>query len=482
VKKMELEQFKNNFRDKTAIVIGLGRFGGGAGTVKFLSSICRKVVVCDLKPPDEFKDILAQLSTLNNVEFKFGEHKNEDFENKDLIILNPSVMLDSDIYKWAQATGKPVFTEITLFFTLCKAKIVGVTGTLGKSTFCSALHNIINTHKQSESFYPFRKCWLGGNIGGSLLKDLTDIEKNDLVILEISSFQLQYFQHNKLAPYISVVLNIYPDHLDKHKNFDEYINTKMNLVRYQEDEHFCILNEDNENVTKFKEYTGAKIFGFSKVKKIKNGAYLENERIYFSTNGISQKVLNMGDIKNPFLHLDTILSLVAVSKILNITGESILASINGYKNLLHRLEFVGEFEGRKFINDSNATTPQASIFGLEIIKAPKIIIAGGKNKNIDYSCLCEKLSKDAKAVILIGETTPLFEQLIKKFNNNAVILKAVTLKEAVISAYNVSSGGDYIILSPGTSSFDMFANFAQRGEQFKKCIDEIFHGKLHRYS
>ncbi len=471
---MELEEFKRTLRDKTAFVIGLGKFGGGTGVIKFLSPICKKVVVCDQKAPDEFKDMLNEISLFNNIEFKFGEHKREDFENKDIIILNPSVMLHSNIYEWAKITGKPIFTEITLFFSLCKAKKIGITGTLGKSTFCSTLFNVLNSNLPPT----YRRCWLGGNIGGSLLPYLDLIEEHDLVILEISSFQLQYFPHYQLSPYISVVLNLCPDHLDKHLSFDEYSNAKMNLVRYQKNDDFCILNLDNDKVAQFKEKTRARVYNFSKTKKVIKGTFIENDNVYFTDGNITESVFNLNNIKSFFIHLDTILALITVCKILNVESESILEGINSSKNLPHRLEFIGEFKGRKFINDSNATTPQASIFGLEIIQGPKIVICGGKNKNVDYLPLCEKLAKNAKAVVLIGETTPIFEQLIKKINNNIPVFKSNNLKEAVISAYNISSENDYIILSPGTSSLDMFANFAERGNEFKKCFKEFTDGKF----
>lgn len=465
-----LEKFKSRFAGKTALVIGLGRFGGGAGAIKFLSDICKKILVCEQKTPAEFKDVMKELSGFKNIEFKFGAHQQQDFENKDIIILNPSVMVSSNIYRWAKNSGASVFTEITLFFSLCKSKKIGITGTLGKSTLTMALYTVL---KNSG-----KRCWVGGNIGGSLLSNLNEMSESDFVILELSSFQLQYFPQYNLSPYIGIILNIYPDHLDKHSGFDEYKNTKLNLIRYQTNNDFAILNQDAPEVAEFWKYTKAKVYFFSEKEYTQNGTFIEENNIYFCDNGKRENIFNLGLINNKFIHHSTILALTCCAKILNIGNEEIVRGLNSFKNLEHRMELVGEYNGRKFINDSNATTPQASIFGLDLIKGCKIVITGGKNKYIDYEPVCKKLATDSKAIFLIGETTPVFSTLIKRFNANATVYESANLQEAVISAYKISSQGDYIILSPATSSFDQFPNFVERGNAFKKVVKEIMDGKL----
>lgn len=465
----DLKEFKGRFAGKQALVIGLGKFGGGLGAVKFLSSICKKVLVCDQKTPYEFEDIVNELRNFSNIELKFGEHHKQDFNNKDIIILNPSVMLSSNIYQWARNTGAPIFTEISLFFYLCKGKKIAITGTLGKSTLTSAIYTVL---KKTNN-----QCWLGGNIGGSLLPYLEEIKETDTVVLELSSFQLQYFPEYNLYPYIGVILNLYPDHMDKHLSFDEYKDTKANLVRFQNNNCFAILNLDDHNVTSFKQYTNAKVYYFSTKTEPEDGTFIIDDDVYFSYNKKAEKIFNTQSIQNKYIHLHTILALSCCAKILGISNNSIVDGINSFKNLEHRMEFVTEYNGRKFINDSNATTPQASIFGLDLIKGNKIVIAGGKNKYIDYEPICKKLANDTKAILLIGETTPLFSKLIRQYNSNATIYESFNLQQAVTLAYKISCKGDYIILSPATSSFDQFPNFVERGNQFKKFIKEVIDGK-----
>lgn len=466
----DLETFKDEFAEKEALVIGLGKFGGGVGAVKFLSTICRNVLVCEQKASEEFKNIMDEFSTLTNVRFKFGQHQKQDFDNKDIVILNPSVMINSDVYRWAKNSGAMVFTEISLFCSLCSGKIIGITGTLGKSTLASSIYTVLK--------YAGMQCWLGGNIGGSLLPYLDKITATDIVLLELSSFQLQYFQEYRLHPYIGIILNLYPDHLDKHSTFDEYKNVKINLIRYQSPNDCAILNFDAPEVKNFKADTQAYVYYFSVKTPVSNGTFIIGSDIYFSLDGKAYKIFDVQFVKNKYLHLNTILALVCCAKILNVNNDDILNGINTFKNLEHRMEFVGEYKGRKFINDSNATTPQASIFGLDLITDNKIVITGGKNKNINYEVICKKLANEAKAIFLIGETTPLFRRLIKQFNNSAAIFESSNLQQAVISAYKISSEGDCIILSPSTSSFDQFSNFVERGNQFKKIVKEIMDGKL----
>lgn len=466
----DLKEFKDRFTGKEALVIGLGKFGGGIGAIKFLSTICKKVLVCEQKAPSEFEEIIEELrKNYPNIEFKFGEHNKQDFNDKDIIILNPSVIIGSNIYQWAKSSGAMIFTEITLFFKLCRGKKIAITGTIGKSTLASCIYTVLkNSGKQ---------CWLGGNIGGSLLPEVDKINETAWIVLEISSFQLQYFPEYNLHPHIGIILNLYPDHLDKHSNFDQYKDTKINLIRFQKSDDYAILNFDDPHVKSFAKYTNANVYFFSAKTSPDKGTFILNDDVYFVSNKKTENIFNLHSLKNKYLHLNTILALTCCAKILQISNDNIVEGLKDFKNLEHRMEFVGEYKGRKFINDSNATTPQASIFGLDLVKGNKIVITGGKNKNIDYEPICRKLASDTKAVFLIGETTDIFSKLIRQFNSNATLYESPNLQQSLISAYKISSEGDYIILSPATSSFDQFPNFVERGNQFKKLVKEIMDGK-----
>ncbi len=315
------------------------------------------------------------------------------------------------------------------------------------------------------------KIFIGGNIGQPLIDKLEKIQKKDLVVLELSSFQLEDLAK---SPHIAVILNITPDHLNRHYKFSDYIKAKKNIIKFQKKDDWAILNFDDEIVKNFpKDYKG-KVFPFSINKKFKKGVQIENGYITVK-NGISeQKICSKSRLKLLGGHnLENVLSATAVAYLIGVEPEQIKEVITGFSGLEHRLEFVSEINRVKFYNDSKATTCESTIVALRSFDCGKIIlIAGGYDKKADFSKLaCEIINSKVKHLILIGETSDKIAQAILQISNlKSQISKCKTLKEAVKLSKKISQSGDIILLSPACASYDMFLNFEERGKKFKQLV------------
>lgn len=427
------------FKDKKVVVMGLGLHGGGVGVAKFFCSQEAEVLVTDLKAKKELKESIDKLKGLP-IRYVLGKHRKEDFIEADLIIKNPDVSPNSLFLKIAKQNNVPVETDISLFFDLSKAFIIGITGTKGKSTTATLIYQFL------KSKYP--NTVLAGNIGVSPLELLSKIKKNTKVILELSSFELEDL---KKSPQIAVFTNILKDHLNRYKSMADYIKAKESIFKYQGHEDMLVLNYDDPVVRKF--YASSKTYFFSK-EKIKKKYDVKEFKLYGEHN------------------LSNISAAVLVAELLKIPKENIDRIIKSFKGVAFRQEFIKEINNVKYINDTAATMPKAVVEALKAISqrfpdSSIILIAGGQDKNLDYKEMAREIKKKVSKLILLPGTG---STKLKKELKGVKISPVESMKQAVKKASVLAEKGDIVLLSPGAASFNLFKNEFDRGEQFNKAL------------
>jgi len=448
------------FAGKKVLVMGIGTFGGGLDAAKFASNAGAKVTITDLAPPDQLTESIDQLKSYPDIEYHLGSHIPADFENNDIIIVNPAVEPDNQFLKIAAQHNKTITSQINIFFQLSNAAIIGITGANGKSTTAAlTAHILIASSKNNNTQY--ENVWLSGNIGHKpLLAVLDQISNRDLVVLELSSFQLENLAEIKKAPKISVLTNLTPNHLDRHGTFENYCAAKGGVFTFQD------LNADFPAVSIFNADDQISCEWFEKYKSDTGRICLK-----FSADDITDEIKEKFTLPGR-INLSNLAAAITVAKHFGITEQQIKNSLPEFKALPHRLEFVAETDGVKWYNDSIATTPQSTIAALQAFDEPKILIAGGYDKGISLDELAKEIAKQTKAAILIGQTAEKIAEAIKSQSNTKIEI-AGSLEDAVGLAGQNAVTGDIVLLSPACASYDMFKNFQQRGQEFITLINQI---------
>ena len=442
------------FRDKKILVMGLGRFGGGVDVVRFACEVGARVIVTDLAKQEALAESIAQLKGLD-ITYHLGSHEPADFEQADMVVANPAVPLDNKFLQIARKAGRKVTSQIELFFELCPAKIIGITGANGKSTTTSLTAHLLQSRFGN-------KVWLGGNIGNEpMLMIVGRIKPDDLVVLELSSFQIEQLAQSGKAPQVALLTNLTPNHLDRYKTFENYCKAKELIFQHQKPDAnqpaVSIFNGEDEVSNKW----------FSKYKKDVGRVCVK-----FSADDVPAGIRSVYGLPGR-AYLANLAGAVAVAKRFDVTDEQIIRCLPAFKALPHRLQLVGQAKGVRWYNDSKATTPDSSIVALEAFDSP-IIIAGGYDKHIPFDEFGAKIAQKAKAAILIGQTAGAIGKIIQNHpQNKAQVKYAKTLEEAVKLANGLAVEGDAVLLSPACASYDMFENYEQRGEQFIDLVDKV---------
>ncbi|MBU1076887.1 MAG: UDP-N-acetylmuramoyl-L-alanine--D-glutamate ligase [Spirochaetes bacterium] len=447
---------------ETALVVG---FGGrsGVAAVNFLLKNGYMVIANDIKKEETLQEYIEKVKEPDRVRFILGHHKTDILEGVTLVVLSPGVPSNIDIIRTAKEKGISVISEVELGFRYHPENWICITGTDGKSTTTSLIGNIIKL-KYPDSI-------IGGNLGIPITDLIMNAKKETFVVAELSSFQLENIVD--LKPRIGVLINIARDHLDRYDSFDEYVEAKLNLFKNQTEDDFSVFNKDNKLLMEWlgKRPVRSKRSFFSLAGPVDDGACLEDGSFVFYSNKVKEVLFQDGEQQIEGEHnKENILSAITVSKLLKIETEFILNGIKSFKGLPHRMEMVRELKKRRFFNDSKATTSSAvrkSISGFENI----ILIMGGRDKGLDYSELNEVLNKRVKTLILTGELKEKIKEDISYPEDRIYIIDDFT--EAVQKAYEVSKEGDHIILSPGGTSYDRFRNFEERGETFKRIVNQL---------
>ncbi|MFA6186323.1 MAG: UDP-N-acetylmuramoyl-L-alanine--D-glutamate ligase [Phycisphaerae bacterium] len=443
-------------RDKIVAVMGLGVFGGGVDTAKFAARFAKKVIVADKGDEKKLAGSIKELAGLKNVEFHLGEHRLEDFTSSDVIIVNPAVDENNQYIDMAKKAGALITSQIEIFFQLCPAKIVAITGSNGKSTTTAlTAHLLQNAKGGSGSLYG--NVFLSGNIGNRpLLEVLEQIKTDDIVVLEISSFQLEQLARIKKSPYISCMTNLAPNHLDRHITMENYAAAKENIFRFQNAGDFAVLNAYDQQCLKW----------FEKYKKT------GRECVLFDREKLDGKLT--ASFKLPGrANRENLAAAVQMCRCVGLKDEQLIDAIGSFKSLPHRLELVGTVNGVRYYNDSIATTPESTVVAIEAFTEPKILIAGGSEKGLPFDEMAKAISGKLKTLILIGVTADKIEQAIRKTGTVPPIYREKTLQDAVNRAKEVSASGDVVLLSPACASYDMFVNFVQRGNMFAEMVKKM---------
>jgi len=431
--------------------------------VTFLASLGANVLVTDIKTREELADSLDQLKGLRNIEFVLGRHRKEDFIDKDFIVKNPGVPASSPYLTLAREHNIPVETDISLFFMLSPARIIGVTGTKGKSTTASLIYELLKTRYLA---------FLAGNIGRTPLTILEKADANSLVVLELSSWQLEDLAEFKASPFISVITNIFPDHLNRHKTLTHYIEAKKSIVRFGIKESIAVLNADDPYASEFAAEAKGKIYYFSMSKNV-NGAFFQDAKLFFDIE--ESPIINVSDIALKGEHnLSNIAAAVSVAKIYKVKNNDIQKVLRSFAGMPFRQQFIREVRGVSFYNDTTATMPEAAIAALKRLGPACILIAGGMDKGLDYCELAGEIDKQAKFLVLLPGSASDKIMLGLRVKGLGVRVKEVaSMEEAVREAFGVAKSGDTIILSPGAASFNLFKNEFDRGEQFNQIVNSL---------
>lgn len=436
--------------------MGLGRFGGGVDVVKFAHRVGAKVTVTDLAGADQLSESISQLCDFEGIEFHLGSHDAADFEQADVVVANPAVPSDNEFLQIARQTGRLVTSQMNIFFELCPAPIIGITGANGKSTTAA-----LTTHLLKNT--TGKHVWLSGNIGNQpLLTTIDRISSDDFVVLELSSFQLEQLAEIQKAPRIALLTNLTPNHLDRHGTFANYCAAKENIFKFQE------LSRDCPAVSLFNAEDPIAAAWFEKYKND-----VGRICIGFSANDVSEESRSVFRLPGR-ANLSNLAAAMAIARQFGTDDEQIKNCLPEFKALPHRLELVAQINGVSWYNDSKATTPQGAITALDAFERPTIIIAGGYDKNIPFDELGERIVQKAKAAILIGKTAPKIAEAIRlaqgpEIRDEGRETKTETmtsLADAVQLANQLSKPGDVVLLSPACASYDMFENYEQRGREF----------------
>lgn len=474
--------------------MGLGAFGGGLGAVRFLAEQGAKLIVTDLRSAAELAETLSQFDPTWPVTLRLGLHDEADFRNTDVVVASPAVPQDSPFLEVARQAGIPVTSEMNLFWERNRGRVLAVTGSNGKSTTTALTYAILDvslsafvvppsgglvssSNASACRFKPERRtCWLGGNIGISLLPEVHRIQPEDWVVLELSSFQLEDLARLRPRPEIAVVTNFSPNHLDRHGTVEAYRAAKQNLLRWQTAEQLAVVNAQSE-VANWP--TAATRLSFAPNDTGRLGVFGHGTDVLArmpADFGGEQRLPLRRWLRLPGQHnWQNAQAAVAAALAAGASVEAIEVGVSNFRGLPHRLEFVAEVDGRQCFNDSKSTTPEATVLALQAFDDPVVLLAGGYDKQIDLSAIASTAVRRCRAVALLGQTGPQLGRLIEEAARAANVAGPTcrgfeSLELAVAWSLQVSSPGDVVLLSPGCASYDWFQNYIGRGEEFVTCV------------
>ncbi len=459
-------------KDKRVLVMGLGLHGGGLGVTRWLVRQGARVTVTDLKKEIELKPTLEELGDAP-VELVLGEHREADFVEADLIVRNPGVPKESRYLTLAREHGVPIRMELGLFTELLPRgmeQVVGITGTKGKTT------TTLMTGAVLKRANP--KTVVAGNLRVSALELLDQIDGETPVVLEMSSFQLEEFQELRTSPHIAAVTNVYPDHLNRYRDIDEYTWAKAQIFLHQSPNDFVILNFDNGICTRLRPKAIASVVWFSRTRAIKQGARLDREWLVWNDNAGSHKIVGAKEILPGEHNIENALAAIAITKAWGADDEKIAGALREFKSVPHRLELVREVDGVRYINDTTATAPSATVAALRTLGGhggTMYLIAGGYDKGLPYAEMAKAIGDTNARVILIdGSATEKIEAALRRVGADVKIIgRAKDLEEAIGIGKGKAQSGDVVLLSPGAASFGMFANEFERGDRFREIVGSL---------
>jgi UDP-N-acetylmuramoylalanine--D-glutamate ligase len=456
-----------DWKDRKVVVLGLARQGKALS--QYLAEKGARVIVSDLRHDEELvaaRDELKQWP----IEFVLGEHPMSLLENTSIVFVSGGVPLGLPIIQEAKNLGIRLSNDSQLFLEICPAPVIGITGSAGKSTTTA----LVGRMAQLEAENSGNSAWVGGNIGRPLLWDVEHIHPDDWVVLELSSFQLDLMD---ISPHIAALLNLSPNHLDRHKSMEAYVAAKSRIFTYQSEEDIAILNREDPETWKLRQMIRGRLFSFGlSLDGMDEGTYIRNGWICLRKDGVEQTLCPTEAITLRGAH--NLLNVLAASTIATGTGfpkEAIEAGIRDFRGLPHRLEFVREIRGVSYYNDSIATSPDRSIASMRSFDEPLILLAGGRDKDLAWEEFSKVVSERVDHLILFGEAAQKIAQaMVEKEGQKPFSMDICEgLYDAVQKAFEVAKEGDVVLLAPGGTSFDEFVDFEARGERFKEWVEML---------
>lgn len=460
----KLNEFNNYLENRKIAIIGLGV--SNIPLLDYLYNMRANVTIFDDRNIEQIPKEVMDKITKYAFKFSFGENNLSKLIGFDLVFRSPSCMPTKKELVEEAKRGAIITTEIEMLMKMAPCKVIGVTGSDGKTTTTSLIYSILK-----EAGY---NVYLGGNIGTPLFTELNKMNPKDIIVLELSSFQLIDMD---ISPDISVITNITPNHLNIHSSYEEYINAKKNIFKHQNEKGIVVLNYDNELTRECKKEANGKVIYFSSREKLENGIILDNDVIKECEDRLRKHVISSKDFILRGKHnCENICAAYAATQAL-VDTDTAIEAIKNFKGVEHRLEFIRELDGVKWYNDSIGTSPTRTIAGLNAFNEEIILIAGGYDKHLDYEPIAKPIVDNVKALVLIGQTSKkIYEAVdkqLKKENKNMDIYMCDEFSNTVQIAKQIAKKGQIVLFSPASASFDLFKNFAERGEKFKQLVNSL---------
>jgi UDP-N-acetylmuramoylalanine--D-glutamate ligase len=466
------ETVSRHYAGRSATVMGLGRFGGGLAAAQFLAKHGARVTVTDLRTESELADSLSQFCDTPIERFVLGQHTEDAFRDCQLLVVNPAVKPENDFVIAARSRGAEVTTEIELFLRHNPAPVIAVSGSNGKSTTTALIHHLLTLAGGKKTF---GKLLLGGNIGISLLSRLPEITADDMVILELSSFQLEFLRHKRFRPKIAVLTNFSPNHLDWHGTEAAYRTAKQGLFDSQTSDDVAIVPDCDATDSHWR--TRGQRLQFGLQDHGEDGAFLEDGTLILrSARSAFEDVVRIAipaQLPGDHNRLNVAAAACAAWQA-GADPDHFSDALRSFQPLPHRLQRIAERAGRQFWNDSIATTPESAIMALRVFSNPVVLMAGGYDKSQDLSPFAAEARHRAKAVVLMGQTAAQLKSLLQSHDvqPSPAVVMAQDFKEAFAQAVELSQPGDIVLLSPGCASYGWFRDYRERGELFTKLAKE----------
>jgi UDP-N-acetylmuramoylalanine--D-glutamate ligase len=444
-------------KNKRVLVVGAGK--SGLAVSSFLTGKGARVVLTDSSTPVYPDGELERLAA-EGVSLSLGKYPEVKSGSFDLVVMSPGVPLTVEPARLALEHGIELTGELELAYRFSRAPLVAVTGTNGKTTTTTLLGEIFKEAGKNTL--------VGGNIGTPLVTEVERYGPEDMIVAEVSSFQLE--TTNTFRPKVALILNITPDHLDRHGTMDGYTDAKAKIFTNQEPGDFTVLNYDDPRTQALAGRSRGLVVYFSRRAAVPEGVYVREGKIIASMGGVEEYICGQNEIGIPGAHnLENALAAIAAAKSLGVATTSLVHTLKTFKGVAHRLEFVTEINGVRYINDSKGTNPDASIKALEAYPEKIVLIAGGKNKGSDFGLFAEKIKERARVLVVLGQSAGAIADAAgaRGFEN---ILYAKDFEEAVVLASRAAKPGEIVLLSPACASWDMFKNFEERGNLFKELV------------
>lgn len=458
---------KDFLADKRVVVLGLAR--QGTALARFLVQVGAEVTVSDMQGEAALADQLAELEGLP-VRYVLGKHPLSLLDRADLLCLSGGVPVDTPLIERARRRSIPLSNDAQIFLERCPAPVIGITGSAGKTTTTA----LVGEMCRAGGF----RTWVGGNIGNPLIADLGEIKPEDRVAMELSSFQLELMT---TSPHVAAVLNITPNHLDRHKTMEAYVAAKRNIVAHQGPEDFALLGYDDANARALALDTAAHLLWFSGGAEVEEGAFRTNGELTLRLAGDDHTICYASEVR--LLGWHNLLNVLAASALAGVAGvpvEAMRQIATTFSGIEHRLELVRELGAVRWYDDSIATAPERTLAALRSFEEPIVLLAGGRDKELPWDGFAHEAVRRVRHVVTFGEAGPMIAQVVgekagdrRQAGGLEGITQVDTLEEAVETAARLARPGDVVLLSPGGTSFDAFRDFAERGDRFKELVQQL---------